>query len=52
MLETSVRPLGVSATCIVYHIHESLVQKYQPVLYWLEDDEGYDLKRSFVREKL
>lgn len=36
----------------VYHIRESLVQKNQPVLYWLIDDEGNSPKRSFVREKL
>ena len=36
----------------IYHICESLVQKNQPVLYWLVDDEGYGLKRSFVREEL
>jgi hypothetical protein len=36
----------------IYHIRESLVQKNQPVLYWLEDDEGNGPKRSFVREEL
>ena len=36
----------------IYHIRESLVQKNQPVLYWLIDDEGNGPKRSFVREKL
>jgi hypothetical protein len=36
----------------IYHIRESLVQKNQPVLYWLIDDEGNSPKRSFVREKL
>jgi len=36
----------------VYHIRESLVQKNQLVLYWLEDDEGNGPKRSFVREEL
>ena len=36
----------------VYHIRESLVQKNQPVLYWLEDDEGNGLESSFVREEL
>ena len=36
----------------IYHIRESLVQKNQPVLYWLIDDEGNGLKKSFVREKL
>ena len=36
----------------VYHIRESLVQKNQPVLYWLVDDEGNGPKRSFVREEL
>src|SRR3954447_19711966 len=36
----------------VYHIRESLVQKNQPVLYWLEDDESNGPKRSFVREEL
>jgi hypothetical protein len=36
----------------IYHIHESLVQKNQPVLYWLIDDEGNGPERSFVREEL
>jgi hypothetical protein len=36
----------------IYHIRESLVQKNQPVLYWLIDDEGHGPKRSFVREEL
>ena len=36
----------------VYHICESLVQKNQPVLYWLVDDYDNGLKRSFVREEL
>jgi hypothetical protein len=36
----------------VYHIQESLVQKNQPVLYWLEDDESNGPERSFVREEL
>ena len=36
----------------VYHILEFMVQKNQPVLYWLIDDEGHGLKRSFVREEL
>ncbi|GES77026.1 hypothetical protein RCL_jg25913.t1 [Rhizophagus clarus] len=36
----------------IYNIRESLVQKNQPVLYWLEDDEGNGLERSFVREEL
>jgi hypothetical protein len=36
----------------IYHICESLVQKNQPVLYWLEDDDGNGPKRSFVREEL
>jgi hypothetical protein len=36
----------------VYHIRESLVQKNQPVLYWLEDDESNGPERSFVREEL
>ena len=36
----------------IYHIRESLVQKNQPVLYWLINSEGNGLKRSFVREKL
>ena len=36
----------------IYHIRESLVQKNQPVLYWLVDDDGNGPKRSFVREKL
>ncbi|RIB26969.1 hypothetical protein C2G38_2161840 [Gigaspora rosea] len=36
----------------IYHIRESLVQKNQPILYWLEDDKGNGPKRSFVREEL
>ena len=36
----------------IYHIRESLVQKNQPILYWLIDGEGNGPKRSFVREKL
>jgi hypothetical protein len=46
----------------VYHIHQSIVQKNQPILYWLEevpfgliDNDDYILKRperSFVREEL
>ena len=29
-----------------------MVQKNQPVLYWLEDDDGNGPQRSFVREEL
>lgn len=36
----------------IYHIKESMVQKNQPVFYWLEDDEFNGPKRSFVREEL
>ncbi|CAG8657847.1 13999_t:CDS:2 [Cetraspora pellucida] len=36
----------------VYYICESLVQKNQPILYWLEDNEDNSPKRSFVREEL
>ncbi|RHZ87160.1 hypothetical protein Glove_40g106 [Diversispora epigaea] len=36
----------------IYHIKESLVQKNQPVLYWLEDIDGNGPKRSFVQEEL
>ena len=36
----------------IYHICESLIQKNQPVLYWLIDDEGHGPKRSFMREEL
>jgi hypothetical protein len=36
----------------IYHIKESLVQKNQPVLYWLADEEGKGPKRSFVREEI
>jgi len=36
----------------IYQIRESLVQKNQPVLYWLIDNEGNGLERSFVREEL
>ncbi|RHZ65589.1 hypothetical protein Glove_314g40 [Diversispora epigaea] len=36
----------------IYHIKESLIQKNQPILYWLIDDNGNDPKRSFVFEEL
>jgi len=36
----------------IYHIKESLIQKNQPVLYWLADEEGNGPNRSFVREEL
>ena len=36
----------------IYHIRKTLVQKNQPVLYWLVDDEGKGPERSFVREEL
>jgi hypothetical protein len=36
----------------IYNIRESLVQKNQPVLYWLEDVDGNGPERSFVREEL
>ena len=36
----------------IYHIHESTIQKNQPILYWLEDDKGDGPERSFVREEL
>ena len=36
----------------VYRIKESLIQKNQPVLYWLIDENGNGLERSFVREQL
>ena len=36
----------------IYYIKESLVQKNQPVLYWLTDNDGNGPKRSFVREEL
>ncbi|CAG8502805.1 22498_t:CDS:1 [Cetraspora pellucida] len=36
----------------IYYIHESLVQKNQPVLYWIEDINENGPKRSFVREEL
>ncbi|CAB5385250.1 unnamed protein product [Rhizophagus irregularis] len=36
----------------IYHIHMSLTQKNQPVLYWLIDDDGKESERSFVREEL
>lgn len=36
----------------VYHIKESIVQKNQPILYWLADDEGNGPQRSFVHEEL
>jgi hypothetical protein len=36
----------------IYQIRESLIQKNQPVLYWLVDEESNSPKRSFVREEL
>ena len=36
----------------VYYIRKALVQKNQPILYWLEDDKNNGPKRSFVREEL
>ena len=36
----------------IYQIRKSLIQKNQPVLYWLIDDEGNGPKRSFVKEEL
>ncbi|GES90957.1 hypothetical protein RCL_e14299_RclHR1_31740004 [Rhizophagus clarus] len=36
----------------IYQIRESLIQKNQPVLYWLIDDEGNGPEKSFVREEL
>jgi hypothetical protein len=36
----------------VYRIKESLIQKNQPVLYWLMDENGDGPERSFVREQL
>ena len=36
----------------IYHIKESLVQKNQPFLYWLEDNDSNRPKWSFVREEL
>ena len=36
----------------IYYIKESLVQKNQPVLYWIEDINGNGPKRSFIREEL
>ena len=36
----------------VYHIRESLVQKNQPVLYWIENVNSNGPERSFVREEL
>ena len=36
----------------IYHIKESLVQKNQPVLYWLMDENGDGPERSFVQEEL
>jgi hypothetical protein len=35
-----------------YCIKKSIVQKNQPVLYWIEDIDGNGPKRSFVREEL
>jgi hypothetical protein len=36
----------------IYHIKESFVQKNQPVLYWLTDEDDNGPSRSFVREEL
>lgn len=36
----------------IYHIRECLVQKNQPVLYWLINDQSKGPERSFVREEL
>jgi hypothetical protein len=36
----------------IYHIKESLIQKNQPVLYWLADEESKGPSRSFVREEV
>ena len=36
----------------IYHIRESLIQKNQPVLYWLIDNMGNGPERSFVKEEL
>lgn len=36
----------------IYHIRKCLVQKNQPVLYWLIDDNNEGPERSFVREEL
>ena len=36
----------------IYFICEALVQKNQPILYWLEDNKSNGPKRSFVREEL
>jgi len=36
----------------IYHICETLVQKNQPILYWLEDDWRNGPRRSFVKEEL
>ena len=36
----------------IYYIRDIFVQKNQPILYWLLDDEGNGPERSFVREEL
>ncbi|RHZ49278.1 hypothetical protein Glove_526g19 [Diversispora epigaea] len=36
----------------IYHIKELLIQKNQPILYWLIDDNGIGSKRSFVMEEI
>jgi hypothetical protein len=36
----------------IYQIRESLIQKNQPILYWLVDNEGNGPERSFVAEEL
>jgi hypothetical protein len=46
------RATDINWSSKIYNIRESLVQKNQPVLYWLEDDEGNGPERSFVREEL
>ena len=37
---------------LIYYIRDTLVQKNQPILYWILDDEGVGPERSFVREEL
>ena len=36
----------------IFRIHKSLVQKNQPILYWLIGEKDNVLERSFVREEL
>ena len=36
----------------IYHIKKALIQKNQPVLYWIIDENRNSPKQSFVQEEL